>query len=468
MSGLRFGTRAASAILAATAALLALVALFVHLPGQASMDTSVQLYEASLGQSVSWNPPMMSALMRWLGGGERALAALVIVSSLCTYGALATVAGVGLSSRGAGERLLGWRVALALLVLANPVLLVFVGIVWKDVLFASLLVACVALSFLAASLPARGRLLLALFVAAVLGVAEQVRQQGMFMAPLLLALPVIALVQGRALPRARQLLLGVMVVAMFVLSLLASRALVERTIRGNEGASSSVGFRSIMNYDLVGMIVRSRTPTAELPVPVTEAQRAALAQAYSSYRIDYLGGSAAASAYLDGMDAPALRHAWTTMLRAEPGAYLAHRLSVFRALTDVDGVDNCLPVHIGIDGNSEYLRAAGVREGIDARDQALFDFVQHVRGWPLYRHWFYLLGLVVLVAATLKASLPAPFRGMLLVVGAAVGLFYLSFLPTAISCDFRYLYGAIPLLSTMCLLLLTAHAGPAGGSAHGR
>jgi hypothetical protein len=168
------------------------------------------------------------------------------------------------------------------------------------------------------------------------------------------------------------------------------------------------------------------------------------------------------------MDAPALRHAWTTMLRAEPGAYLAHRLSVFRALTDVDGVDNCLPVHIGIDGNSEYLRAAGVREGVDARDQALFDFVQHVRGWPLYRHWFYLLGLVVLVAATLKASLPAPFRGMLLVVGAAVGLFYLSFLPTAISCDFRYLYGAIPLLSTMCLLLLTAHAGPAGGSAHGR
>ena len=40
---------------------LACAAIAIHAPGQMSMDTSIQLYEASLGQSVSWGPPFMSA-----------------------------------------------------------------------------------------------------------------------------------------------------------------------------------------------------------------------------------------------------------------------------------------------------------------------------------------------------------------------------------------------------------------------
>ena len=471
MNALQVGTRTAAIVIAALSALLALLALVVHLPGQGSMDTSVQLYEAATGQSVSWNPPMMSALLRWLGGGEAAMAALVVICSLCTYGALALVAGVGASTQASGTRLPGWRVLLALAVIANPVMLVYVGIVWKDVLFASLLVACVALSFLAAVSAPRRRFILAMLVAMVLGIVEQVRQQGVFMAPLLLVLPVLALVQGRGLPRARALLLAAAVAGVFLLSLLGSRALVEHSIRGNEGASSAVGFRSIMGYDLAGMLARSDTPTAALPaqVQVDEGQREALREAYSSSRIDSLGSNAVTSAWLGGMDATQMRQAWLAMLRAEPGAYVAHRVAVFRALAGVGVTDHCLPVHVGIDGNSEYLRAAGVRAGVEPRDQRIYDFAQKVRGWPLYHHWFYLLALAVLVAASLRASLPARFRGMLLVVGAAVGLFYLSFLPTSISCDFRYLYGAIPLLSTMCLLLLTASGARAPeGSAHVR
>jgi hypothetical protein len=33
-------------------------------------------------------------------------------------------------------------------------------------------------------------------------------------------------------------------------------------------------------------------------------------------------------------------------------------------------------------------------------------------------------------------------------------LFYLSYLPTAIACDFRYLYGGIPLVTLLWIVLL--------------
>lgn len=36
---------------------LACAAIAMHAPGQMSMDTSIQLYEAHIGRSVSWAPP---------------------------------------------------------------------------------------------------------------------------------------------------------------------------------------------------------------------------------------------------------------------------------------------------------------------------------------------------------------------------------------------------------------------------
>jgi len=45
-------------------------------------------------------------------------------------------------------------------------------------------------------------------------------------------------------------------------------------------------------------------------------------------------------------------------------------------------------------------------------------------------------------------------RAALLVVGASVMLFYASFVPTAIACDFRYLFPAIPLLTLLATALL--------------
>ena len=79
--------------------------------------------------------------------------------------------------------------------------------------------------------------------------------------------------------------------------------------------------------------------------------------------------------------------------------------------------------------------------------------------WPLYRHWFYVLALLGAAVAMTVVTLPPRLKAMCAVVALASALFYLSFLPTAIACDFRYLYGGIPLVTMLWIVLL------AGGSA---
>lgn len=67
-------------LITAASFVMACAVVALHAPGHVSMDTSIQLYEAHTGLSVSWNPQFMSALMQWLGG----LSTLVWISVLRT------------------------------------------------------------------------------------------------------------------------------------------------------------------------------------------------------------------------------------------------------------------------------------------------------------------------------------------------------------------------------------------------
>ncbi len=242
-------SRKAAAGLLTLAALLAAGAVALHWPGHVSMDTSIQLYEASIGKSAGWQPPFTAALMKWLGGGEAATGKIVLLCSLLTYGSLGYVAAAVLRHRSArgDHRIAAWRVALCALLLLNPVIFVYVGIVWKDVLFASVLTAAVALSFAAAISPLRRGLALSLAAVVLLAIAMQVRQQGVFMAPVLLVLPVAAMVSARGWSRRRQVVGAIAVAGVFLVTLWVTSALVAHAITGAGDKSSVVGFRSIMH-----------------------------------------------------------------------------------------------------------------------------------------------------------------------------------------------------------------------------
>ena len=451
--------RVAARVIAAMAFLLAAAAIAVHAPGQVSMDTSVQLHEASIGRSISWNPPFMSALLRWLGGGELATAALVFLNSVLVYGAFVVVA-ASIAEARAGEgmpRIAAWRGFLAGVLVLNPIVLIYVGIVWKDVLFCALMTAGCAFG-IAAGFGSRFRRWACATLSVVLLAATLLaRQQGVFMAPLLLLLPLIALSRDSRLVRPGLAVLGL---ACFAIAGFGLQAAVDASIRGADGRSTSVGYRSIMIFNAAGIVSRSPRAAAEFAAPINAAQLAAVRSVYDPSRIDYLARAPLAEGWLGAHSNEALRQAWWSLVRQDPANYLGHRVTAFATLMGLRGVAATLPVHIGVDGNLAYLEAVGMSAGRDARDLFVYRVASSFFGWPVYRHFCWALLLAGAAIAIAVTRLPGRLRASAGVVILATALLYLSFLPTMISSDFRYLFAAIPLVTIVWLIILLGAGRP--------
>ena len=445
--------RGAVRVIATMAFVLAAAAIAVHAPGQVSMDTSVQLHEASIGRSISWNPPFMSALLRWLGGGELATAALVFFNSVLVYGSFVVVAASVAEARVAAglPRIAAWRGVLAGVLLLNPIVMIYVGIVWKDVLFGALVTAGCACGVAAGFGSRFRRWSYAALSVVLLAATLLARQQGIFMAPVLLLLPLISLSRDGRLVRPGLAALGLVCFAIAVFGL---QAAVDRSIRGADGRSTSVGYRSIMIFDAAGIVSRSPRTAAEFAHPINAAQLAAVRSVYDPSRIDYLARAPLAEGWLGAHSNEALRQAWWSLVRQDPANYIGHRATAFATLLGLRGVAVTLPVHIGVDGNLAYLEALGMSARRDARDLFVYRVASSFFGWPVYRHFYWLLllaGAAVVIAVT---RLPGRLRASACVVILATALLYLSFLPTMISSDFRYLFAAIPLVTIVWLILL--------------
>jgi hypothetical protein len=117
-----------------------------------------------------------------------------------------------------------------------------------------------------------------------------------------------------------------------------------------------------------------------------------------------------------------------------------------------------LPIHIGVEGNADYLAQVGMEQGRNQRTQLIYDIARGFFATVLYRHvfWFSLLAVVVVLGAV------ACLQRRLLVIGGlialAASLLYASYLPTAIAADFRYLFGGIPLVMLLALVVLLGGA----------
>jgi hypothetical protein len=438
-------------LLTAATLVSACAVIALHAPGHVSMDSSIQLHEAHVGTSVSWNPPFMSALMRWLGGGELATGAIVLLQVLMLYGGTLLAADVLLRQRErAGTVSVAlWAVLLTLAVVLNPVVALYAGIVWKDVLFASFLVGGASLGL--AALAVRGALRLACAAGAVLVLAASVltRQQGVFMAPVL----VLILLAGRSWrsPVWRWIALA----TAFAAAVLLLQHRVGHTVRDSGSRSTSVGFRSIMIFDMMGIVARTQRPATDLAMTITPAQFEAVRRVYQPSRIDYIANDPIAESWIAALDPSALRAGWWALVKQDPVAWLRHRAAAYATLMGLHGIAPTQPMHIGVDGNLEYLREVGLQERRGPRDLLVWRLASGMFGWPIWRHVFWLTALVTVAAAWSRRP-ASPWRRASGCIIAACALFYASFVPTMISSDFRYLFGAIPLVGLLVLLLALA------------
>ena len=445
-----------------TASALVVAAVLVHAPGHLSMDSSLQVYEAQTGRSVSWAPPFMSALLRWFGGGPEATTVFVALCATFTYG------GFVLALRAAQRIAIGpmpwsWlRTAAAGVLLLNPIVFLHVGIIWKDVLFASQLALALGLMCSAASHAGATRAIRFAFALLVLLPSPLVRQHGVLLAPIL-ALPCMygiatAGVHASAMRRAAVL---VVTAAVSLGMYIGIDAAVKHTIEATDGKSTSVGVVGIARYDMTGMIAAGM-PLDALPAPMREpAFVKAARRTYTPDRIDFVLADPVVVAGYMRIDETTTIKAWLQAIRSEPVRYAGVKGEQYAWLLGFHRLDRCLPIHLGIEGMRGYLVASGFSMRKDKRDEALFGLSMFTRHLALYRHWFYVVVLLACagVAFGWRRRMAGIERAVLASTVAAAVVLYASFFPTVLACDFRYLYPGIVMVSLLALYLLARPAG---------
>ena len=447
-------------ILTAASFVIACAVVALHVPGHVSMDTSIQLHEAHTGLSESWNPPFMSALMQWFGGGELATTAIVLMQVLLLYGGTLLAVDVLLRERARiGQKTLPiWSVLIGLLVIGNPVVALYAGIVWKDVLFASLLLASCSLALVATTNRGLLRLTSTTVAVCLLAAALLARQQGVFMAPVLLLMLLVR--EGWIRPLWRWVFVAVGFVA--VVFLLQHR--VVETIRESNSKATSIGFRSIMIFDMMGILAGTQKSAEAYDVSITQAQLEAMRRVYQPSRIDYISNDPVAESWVVSINPTDLKSTWWTLIKQEPMAWIQHRTTAYATLLGLRGIEPTQPVHMGMDGNVVYLNKVGLKERRGPRDLLIWRLANGMFSWPIWRHAFWLLTLIFCLFVWWRAKLDAPLYRSAGCIIFAVTLFYASFVPTMISSDFRYLFGAIPLVGILLMLLALAPRRVEGAS----
>ncbi|VVP74748.1 hypothetical protein [Pseudomonas fluorescens] len=443
-------TNFAIGLIVILAFVLACTAIALHVPGQISMDTSIQLYEASTGQATSFNPPFMSALMRWVGGGEIATSTIVLINAICLYGGLALVAitTIKIKANQESSKIATWRVLITCLVIANPIIFIYTGIIWKDVLFASLLTCGCAFGVAANFGSSFRRTLSILLSIFLLACSYLTRQQGIFMAPVLLLVPIASIYYFKP---SNKIFSTLAIVVLFIGTIFFLEALTKSSINSLDGKFESAGYNSIMKYDLAGIVSNSDMPNKFFVYPISNEQLTAVRSVYDPSRIDYLERSKIASDWLDQNGE--LRHTWLQMIKQNPSAYLQHRTNAYAALLGLHGIAGTLPIHVGIEGNSTYLASVGMSLGTNKRSQLLYQIATSFYQWPIYKHIFWMITLIVIATVGTISAIPKPLKLIGLSIAASSALMYASFFPTTIASDFRYLFATIPLIMSLTLIV---------------
>ena len=320
--------------------------------------------------------------MSWLLGIADALrpgaALFVVFDTVLIAGALASFVLVG--------RRASWPAApLALACAALPQLLIYPGIVWKDVLFAGSATAGFACLAHAAAGWARLKRRIALLAAAVLllGLAALARQNGAVVLPF--AAGGRGLDRGSARRRQARVRRGLIHALAFLgaAGLIVAGASAALDTRREAGPGPRGQWEILQTDDIVGAV--SLEPHTDLAVLGAKAPwletllRTDGAAAYTPTRADTLepvldkvAGHGGASDHIAAQ--------WKDLIARHPLLYLRVRARAFDwVLLTPDRIADCVPIYTGVDGPRRGDGQSRSCPRRDARDNALADYALRVR-----------------------------------------------------------------------------------------
>lgn len=413
-----------------------LVMLAGAMPGHISSDSLIQLSQAThhvREPGRSFAPAVYGAVLGVFND--------VIPGSslyLAASGALLFASFAALRPLRPAMSWLGPVVALA--VVASPALLIYQGVVWKDVLFANLSVAGFVLLARAAARwthPGRPWITLAAVVL-LLALAAQVRQNG------IIAAGAAALVMAwTARGGGWRAMLGWSLGLLFaILATAFALGVLSQPQKGVPDPATHIGIRLLQHYDIVGASAHNRALRLDRIRAVDPAAEEAIrirgAALYSPERIDYLDLDPGLGIALWRLPDRVVDAQWRDLITHHTGAYLSHRFDVFWQVFLTPMIDDCLPIFVGVEGPDAVLADLKMKRGVDGADQALYNYGSHFLDSPAFSHLSYAIAALACGLLLLMRHEPqdVAMAGMMFAALA----FAASFFVISIACDYRYLY----------------------------
>ena len=405
-------------IIAVTAAGFSLT-LYVFYPGVMTYDARYVYEDIAKGFYGDWQSPVMTALWSLIdpiAPGPGSMFLLMATLYWLAFGILALAI---------ARRSLWLALALPLLALSPPAF-VFIGIIWRDVLFANTWLLAAALAFAAADQGGKVRVPVQIFALVLLAVGVLLRPNAMLAAPILSA---YILWPSRFSWRRTALI--------YVPAVIALYALVHVVYYGVLGATRQHPLHSIMVFDLGG--ITHFTNENRFPVAWPPAENVLLTERCyqpDEWNIYWQHQCRFVMVRLESekiFGSPALVDAWARAVVHNPIAYLRHRAEFM--WTFLAGANFTMWTY-------ELHHPSKPVFADNPAFMALKAMHDVLKPTPLFRAGVWLL-LNVLVCAFAWRRRDTPAGAFAFGVCGSAAVYMMTFFAVGVASDFRYAYWAV-------------------------
>ncbi len=407
-------------LIAATAAGFILT-LYVFYPGVMTFDALYIYKDMAKGTFGDWQSPAMIVLWSLVNPIAPGPGSLLLLTVTLYWLAFAVVALTVV-------RRSPWLAMLLPLLALSPPAFVFVGIIWRDVLFAIAWLLAAALVFAVADRQRRLRVPMQTLGLVLLAFGVLLRPNALAAAPILAA---YILWPARIPWKRAAVLYAPMALVLF--------GLVQGVYYGILGAQRQHPLHSIMVFDLGG--ISHFAEDNVFPGSWTKDEAALITdRCYQPIAWDIYWTQQPCEFVMEHLErekifaSPVLTEAWQRAIVKHPLAYLAHRATFM--WTFLAGADNLTMWTRDLDDSSKIIFAD------NPRLMALKSVHDALRPTPLFRagSWL-LLDILVCLLAWRRRDTPAGAFA-LGVCGSAV-VYVMTFFAVGVATDFRYAYWAV-------------------------
>jgi preprotein translocase subunit SecE len=410
--------------------------LLIFYPGIMTYDARYVHTDALQGTFGDWQSPVMTALWAAIDPIAPGAASMFLLITTLYWLGFATLA-LGLAHR-------SFTAALVMVLMAlTPPALIFVGIIWRDVLFAAVWILAAAMAWSIAERRDALRYGVQVLAMVMLVFGFLLRPNALFATPLLAA----TIIWPNRFELRRTALLYVPVI-------IACYALIPTVYYGVFAAKRQNALHSILVFDLGG--ITHFTRQNQFPVTWTANQEELLTDScYQPAAWDYYWTTGPCTFVMERLEndkifgSPILAAAWWRSVATHPLAYLQHRLSFMEQF---------------LFGNNPTLWTID----IEHPDQMVFadnpwfvvikDVHDVLKPTPLFRAATWLFVCVALCGLSWPRRDRPTGVFVLGVCGSAI-VYLATFLPFGVAADFRYAYFAV-LAALTSSVLLASDADP--------